>query len=77
VQYHEEPGECHSYAVLALPHLLQKSHMLLGYIEQVALSAAAAAVPAAAAPAGMPVPGTALLAGEEKPQGGCGTDSKL
>ncbi|KAF6263877.1 hypothetical protein COO60DRAFT_307043 [Scenedesmus sp. NREL 46B-D3] len=38
VHYHEEAGECHCYAVLALPHMLQKSHVVLQYVEKVALA---------------------------------------
>lgn len=36
VQYHEEPNEPHSYCVLALPHLLKKSQVVLEYIAHVA-----------------------------------------
>ncbi|WIA34161.1 hypothetical protein OEZ86_012521 [Tetradesmus obliquus] len=59
VQYHEEPGECHCYALLALPHLLQKSHTVLDYIGQVALAAAAAAGPGLAGPAAAAAAGPA------------------
>jgi hypothetical protein len=73
VQYHEEAGECHSYAVLALPHLLRKSQVILNYVKGVALAAAAAAaVPEPAAAAAVLLP-----AAETDKQEHGSTESKL